>query len=184
MHTRNTPKSSAGIYVDPLDNTHFEEQCAKFKHLWHDPKRKTPERTQYSDCQRTDWHVAALYMLHGLPTAHALYKVVADPAGLAGNGFISNRGSQGRSHQVGVPITTKEVRGSSKAGDLAPIQADFLIQDFVPAEEIINAMSPQQQAHFNDTLVMAIRIVESTARRITMTIKYEPSRHVSLPATA
>ena len=164
---RNTPKSSAGIYVDPLDNTHFEEQCAKFKKLRHDPMRKTPRaHTAQATAREPNWQVAALYMLHGLPTAHVHFgKVVADPAGLAGNGFISNRGKlKDVRTKAGVPITSKTAyEAARKAGDLGPIESDFLIQgEFkYSAEEIINSMSPQQQAYFRDTLISALRIVET-----------------------
>lgn len=164
---RNTPKSSAGIYVDPCDNEHFEKQCALFRQQRADPKRKTPRAyTAEATVSQPDWHVVALYMLHRLPTAHVHFgKVVADPAGLAGNGFISNRGKlKDVRTKAGVPITSKTAyEAARKAGDLAPVQADFLIQgDFVhSAEEIINSMSPQQQAYFSDTLVPALRIVET-----------------------
>lgn len=168
---RNSPSSSAGIYVDPCDNEHFEKQCTRFRQQRGDPKRKTPRAwTAQATVDEPDWHVVALYMLHGLPTAHVHFgKVVADPAGLAGNGFILNRGKlKDLCTKAGVSITSKSAYIAARKVDteedkLAEVKPDFLIQgEFVFSDdEIINAMSSRQRAYFENTLIPALREVQS-----------------------
>lgn len=160
----NSIKESSGIYIDKIDFAHFHAQCKKFRDIRSDPDLTSPrEFTPIVTSLISDYHVLALYMLHGLGHAHVSYgKVVAD-FGFAGNGGLANKGKlKSVKTKDGVNITsTKEYMLHQKNKNIKSPDPDFLIQGgfkYTP-DEIISAFSEAQKVLFAPTLIEALHKV-------------------------
>ena len=168
----NTKTSSTGLYINPPNNEHMEAQFARFIALRGDPDRKTPRAwTAASTGLLQGWAIYALYMLHGLGHGHVHYgKVVAD-FGLAGQGGLTNRGKlQDCKRKDGsLILSSEDFLEARKQKDLGPVEPDYLLKSTeyrLTAADIIQAMSPAQQAVFQDTLIPALRKVEKIPPRL------------------